>query len=104
MTTFYHVQVGALETQELRTTPVPFWLVCFSDTIKGAAAANVLFSSAAGWDGCCAQSGKAVVGVEKAIPSLGRNLKPVSRACVKAIPSWCGGLIGSEEIWPTWSA
>src|SRR6185295_2911705 len=35
MTTFYHVQVGALETQEFRTTPVPFWLVCFSDTIKG---------------------------------------------------------------------
>jgi hypothetical protein len=35
MTTFYHEQVGALETQEFRTTPVPFWLVCFSDTIKG---------------------------------------------------------------------
>jgi hypothetical protein len=35
MTTFYHVQIGALETQEFRTTPVPFWLVCFSDTIKG---------------------------------------------------------------------
>jgi hypothetical protein len=31
MTTFYHVQVGALETQELRTSPVPFWLICFSD-------------------------------------------------------------------------
>src|SRR5580693_7021252 len=35
MTTFHHVQVGALETQEFRTTPVPFWLVCFSDTVKG---------------------------------------------------------------------
>src|ERR1700735_866349 len=35
MTTFYHVQVGALETQEFRTMPVPFWLVCFSDAIKG---------------------------------------------------------------------
>ena len=35
MTTFYHVQVGALETQEFRTTPVPFWLICFSDTVKG---------------------------------------------------------------------
>src|ERR1700732_453237 len=35
MTRFYHVQVGALETQEYRTTPVPFWLVCFSDTAKG---------------------------------------------------------------------
>src|SRR5580700_3372220 len=35
MTTFYHVQVGALETQEFRTTPVPFWLISFSDTIQG---------------------------------------------------------------------
>jgi hypothetical protein len=35
MTTFYHVQIGTLETQELRTAPTPFWLVCFSDTIKG---------------------------------------------------------------------
>jgi hypothetical protein len=24
MTTYYHVQIGAMETQELRTTPVPF--------------------------------------------------------------------------------
>jgi hypothetical protein len=35
MTTFYGVQVGALETQELRKDPIPFWLCCFSDTIKG---------------------------------------------------------------------
>jgi hypothetical protein len=35
MTTFYHIQIGALETQELRTAPTQFWLVCFSDTIKG---------------------------------------------------------------------
>ena len=35
MTTFYHVSIGALETQELRTDPVPFWLVCFSDAVKG---------------------------------------------------------------------
>jgi hypothetical protein len=35
MTTFYHVPVGALETQEFRTQPVPFWLVSFSDTVKG---------------------------------------------------------------------
>jgi hypothetical protein len=35
MATFYQVQVGALETQELRTAPTPFWLVCFSDTIEG---------------------------------------------------------------------
>jgi hypothetical protein len=24
MTTFYHIQIGALETQEFRTQPVPF--------------------------------------------------------------------------------
>jgi hypothetical protein len=35
MTTYYHVQVGSLETQEFRTQPVPFWLVCLSDTVKG---------------------------------------------------------------------
>jgi hypothetical protein len=35
MTTFYRVQVGALETQEFSTQPVQFWLVCSSDTIKG---------------------------------------------------------------------
>lgn len=35
MTTFYHQQIGALETREFRTQPVPFWLICFSDTIKG---------------------------------------------------------------------
>jgi hypothetical protein len=29
MTTFYGIQVGALETQEFRTEPVPFWLVSF---------------------------------------------------------------------------
>jgi len=31
VTTFYHAQIGALETQEFRTQPVPFWLVSFSD-------------------------------------------------------------------------
>jgi hypothetical protein len=35
MTIFYHIQIGALETQKFRTTPVPFWLVSFSDTVKG---------------------------------------------------------------------
>jgi hypothetical protein len=35
MTSYYGIQVGALETQEFRTTPLPFWLVCFSDTVKG---------------------------------------------------------------------
>jgi hypothetical protein len=35
MTSFYGVQVGALESQEFRTQPEPFWLVSFSDTVKG---------------------------------------------------------------------
>jgi hypothetical protein len=35
MTTFYGVQIGALETQEFRQEPMPFWLVSFSDTVKG---------------------------------------------------------------------
>jgi hypothetical protein len=35
MTVFYHIQIGALETQELRTTPLPFWLVAFSEAIQG---------------------------------------------------------------------
>jgi hypothetical protein len=29
------VQIGALETQEIHIMPVPFWLVRFSDTVKG---------------------------------------------------------------------
>jgi hypothetical protein len=36
ITTFNHVQVGAPETREIRTMPVPFWLICFSDTINSA--------------------------------------------------------------------
>jgi hypothetical protein len=55
MTTFYHVQIGALETQELRTTPVPFWLVCFSDTVTGRCASCSSWSSsqtARGWTHC----------------------------------------------------
>ncbi|HSZ78364.1 MAG TPA: hypothetical protein VK775_13245 [Chthoniobacterales bacterium] len=32
-----------------------------------------------------------------------RDSKPFSRAS-KAILSWCGGLMSSEIIWPTWSA
>jgi hypothetical protein len=36
MTSFYGVQVGALETQELlREKLIPFWLTSFSDTVKG---------------------------------------------------------------------
>ncbi len=35
VTSFYHVQFGALETQEFRARPIAHWLFCFSDTIKG---------------------------------------------------------------------
>lgn len=35
VTTYYHAQISALETQEFRTQPAPFWLVSFSDTTKG---------------------------------------------------------------------
>jgi hypothetical protein len=35
VTTFCHVQVGAIESQEFSKTPIPHWLFCFSDTIKG---------------------------------------------------------------------
>jgi hypothetical protein len=34
MTVFYRIQVSALETQELRTAPIPYWLVAYSDTVK----------------------------------------------------------------------
>ncbi len=44
MTTFYHVQVGALETQEFRTQPVPFWLICFRTRSRDRS------RSPAGWD------------------------------------------------------
>ena len=37
MTVFYHIQIGALETQKFRTMPVPFWLVSFSEAIQGPA-------------------------------------------------------------------
>ena len=35
MTTFYGIQVGALEPQEFRQQPIPFWLACYSDTVTG---------------------------------------------------------------------
>jgi hypothetical protein len=35
MTSYYGIQVGALETQEFRQQPMPFWLVSFSDTVQG---------------------------------------------------------------------
>jgi hypothetical protein len=61
MTTFYHVQVGALETQEFRTTPAPFWLVCFSDTIKCPMREMYFVVLLGGRDCCCAEGGEAAV-------------------------------------------
>jgi hypothetical protein len=34
VTTFYHAQIGAIESQEFRTSPLPHWLFCFSDAIN----------------------------------------------------------------------
>jgi hypothetical protein len=34
VTSFYHVQIGSIESQEYRTRPIPYWLFCFSDAIK----------------------------------------------------------------------
>jgi hypothetical protein len=50
MTTFYGVQVGALETQEFRTQPVPFWLKKFSGGDQRVNAPVVVCGRAAGWD------------------------------------------------------
>jgi len=62
MTTFYHVQVGELETQEFRTSPIPYWLVCFSDAIKGPMR-QMFFVLLPDGTVCRAQSGEMVVGV-----------------------------------------
>ena len=35
MTTFYHVQVRRIGDSRISHDTVPFWLVSFSDTIKG---------------------------------------------------------------------
>jgi hypothetical protein len=35
MTSFCGIQVVALETQQFRQQPIPFWLVSFSETTKG---------------------------------------------------------------------
>jgi hypothetical protein len=61
MTVFCQIQVGSLETQEFRTTPVPFWLICFSDTVKGPIQGAVLCCCVAGWNGACAEGGRAVL-------------------------------------------
>jgi hypothetical protein len=52
MTTFYHVQVGALETQEFRTMPVPFWLILLLRHDQGCTPAILLRGPVARWNGC----------------------------------------------------
>jgi len=32
---FYHLQIGAIEAEELKPVPMPYWLVTFSDSVKG---------------------------------------------------------------------
>src|ERR1700724_3491097 len=34
VTTFYPAQIGAIESQEFRTSPLRHWLFCFSDAIN----------------------------------------------------------------------
>jgi hypothetical protein len=74
MTTFYYVQVGALETQEFRTTPAPFWLVCFSDTIRGRCAKCIL-SFCCRMERLLCRAWRSGCGVEKPTPRehQGRN-------------------------------
>jgi len=60
MTTFYHVQVGALETQDFRKTPIRSGVFAFGH-YQGADAPNVFCRFAAGSDGFCAEGGEAVV-------------------------------------------
>jgi hypothetical protein len=72
VTSFYHVQVGAIQTQEFRTRPIAHWLFCFSDTIKGPIETNVFRRSPAQRDGCSTESGGAAEGRSK-LQSRGRR-------------------------------
>jgi hypothetical protein len=75
MTTFYHVQVGALETQEFRAQPGPVLARLLFGRDQRTTATNVFRRSAAGWDGCCAQRVEAAVDVGERI---GLSGSPVS--------------------------
>ena len=61
VTSFYHVQVGALETQEFLARPIAHWLFCFSDTIKGPNRTNIFRRSLGQREGCSTESGGAAV-------------------------------------------
>jgi hypothetical protein len=78
MTTFYHVQVGTLEHWRLRNVGRSRYRSgssAFRTRSKGqrATATIVLCRAAAGWDGCCAESGEAVVVKWRKIWVLGKD-------------------------------
>jgi hypothetical protein len=51
-------RAGEAGKQEFRTNPVPFWLVCSLDTIKGPMRQMFFVVFAVGRDGCCAKRGE----------------------------------------------
>jgi hypothetical protein len=61
MTTFYGVQVGRVGNAGVPDTAGPVLARLLFGHAQRAAAANVFCRLAAGWDGCCAEGGKAVV-------------------------------------------
>src|SRR5271167_1499300 len=69
MARFYGEQVGTIESQELKTTPIPHWL--FRLTVDDPVERTYFCRSVAGWDGCRAESGGAAVGV---VQGAGRYL------------------------------
>jgi hypothetical protein len=75
MTTFYHIQVGALETQEFRTTPAPFWLICFSDTVKGQKDQSRICSLSS----CCRMGRLLCRGWRNGSSLISRNIREVGK-------------------------
>jgi hypothetical protein len=63
MPNFYHIQFGTLETQEISDNPGSILARLLLGHGQGADETNVLCRSATGWDGRCAKSGEAAVGV-----------------------------------------
>jgi hypothetical protein len=78
MATFYHVQVGTLETEEFRKTPAPSALSAFH-TRSRTDAPDLFRRSAAGWDGCSAEIREApVVGAPSSdvVTFFGQTFRP----------------------------
>ena len=61
MTTFYHVQVGALENSGIADAARTVLACLLFGHDQGATVTDVFCRFAAGWDGCCAKGGEAVV-------------------------------------------